>query len=500
MVTTLPTAAEVLAALAAQGLRPRRLTADSRAVRSGDVFVAYPGQAADGRRYIGAAIGAGAAAVLYEEAGFEWEPAWCVPHVAVPGLKPIVGALAHEVYGRPSERLWMAGVTGTNGKTSTTQWLMQALNRAGRKTAVIGTLGLGFADALAAVPNTTPDAIVLHEALARFVAERAACVAMEVSSIGLDQARVGGVAFDCAVFTNLSRDHLDYHGTMEAYAQAKMQLFDWPGLAHAVVNLDDPLGVRITRRLDGRGVQRIGFSASGTAAPVDVETLLAARDVRYSDAGLVFRIVAGTHEASVATRLVGGFNVANLLAVCGVLMASGFALADAAALLAHLTPVPGRMQRVAAAGGPAVIVDYAHTPDALEKVLVAARDLARTHGGRLVAVFGCGGDRDRGKRPLMGAIAGRLADEVVLTSDNPRSESPEAIIDAIVPGLVGASATHRIEVDRRAAIAAAVRAARAGDVVVIAGKGHEPYQEIDGVREPFSDAAVAEAALRGSRA
>lgn len=489
----------ILDELAAGGVRVTRLTGDSRDVRAGDVFVACPGAAVDARRFIPQAIAAGAAAVLWEKAGFAWNAAWTVPNLGVTGLRALVGPLAAEVAGRPSEALWIAGVTGTNGKTSTSQWIARALETRGTPTAIVGTLGIGRIDApLDPDPNTTPDPIVLQTSLARFRDTGVEAVAMEVSSIGLDQGRANGVAFDCAIFTNLTRDHLDYHGTMEAYAAAKLRLFDCPTLTHAVVNLDDPLGVRIAAHLRGRGVHRIGYSASGTAAAVDCETLLVARGVVHSPAGLAFRLGLGDRTIAVETALVGGFNVANLLAVCGALLAHGVALDDAVALLATLPPVPGRMQRIGGGDAPSVIVDYAHTPDALEKVLHAARDLATAGGGRLTVVFGCGGDRDRGKRPLMGAVAARLADRIVVTSDNPRSERPEAIIDDIRPGLGGAAADAIV--DRAAAIRHAVDAAVAGDVIVLAGKGHEPYQEIAGVRHPFADALVARAALDAARA
>ena len=485
-------------ALALGGVTAERLCSDSRTVRSGDVFVAYPGESADGRDYIAAAIGAGACAVICEHDGFKWDDAWTVPHVMVRGLRALAGPIAHIAYGRPSEALWVAGVTGTNGKTSTSQWLTQALGAAHHRAAVVGTLGLGFPGALEDNPNTTPDPIVLHAALARFLAAGADCVAMEVSSIGLDQGRVNGVAFDCAVFTNLTRDHLDYHGTMEAYAQVKMRLFESPTLTHAVLNLDDPVGVRIARAMRDRGVRRIGFSATATAAPIDVETLLSARRVRYGTKGLEFAISDGASEVSIATTLVGGFNAANLLAVCGALLAAGIDLQHAAQLIARLAPVPGRMQQVTRAGGPMVVIDYAHSPDALDKVLAAGRELAAARGGRLIAVFGCGGDRDRGKRPQMGAVAARHADHVVVTSDNPRSEDPAAIVAAIVEGLAADLAGYEAIVDRREAIRQAITAARSADVIVLAGKGHEPYQEINGVRHPFSDAAEAAAALEAS--
>ncbi len=488
----------ILSELQALGVRPAGLAADSRAVARGDVFLAYPGERADGRGHVDDALARGAAAVLWERAdGFEWPRRLAVPNLAVAGLKRLAGPLAAEVYGRPSDALWIAGVTGTNGKTSCSVWIAQALAAAGRKSAVIGTLGRGLVGELVEDPNTTPDAVVLQRSLARFRDAGARCVAMEASSIGIDQGRVEGVRFAAALFTNLSRDHLDYHGDMERYAQAKLALFRSPGLAHAVLNLDDALGVRIAQTLAGSAVARLGYStAPGAAATSGLEQWLEAHDIAFSAAGLAFTLVSNQGSARVAAPLVGRFNVANLLGVIGVLLPAGFTL-DAAALAAsRLEPPPGRMQRLGGDARPLVVVDYAHSPDALEKCLAALRDVARDQGGRLACVFGCGGDRDRGKRPLMGEAASRHADLVWLTSDNPRSESPSAIIDEIRPGV---RVAHEVRVDRREAIRAAVGGAGAGDVVLVAGKGHEPYQEIAGVRRPFSDAAEVRAALEAWR-
>jgi UDP-N-acetylmuramoyl-L-alanyl-D-glutamate--2,6-diaminopimelate ligase len=488
----------ILNELAQLGVRPTGLEADSRAVARGDVFLAYPGEHADGRQFVADAVARGAGAVLWERDGFTWPRGLNVPNVAVAGLKRLAGPLAAEIYGRPSEKLWAVGVTGTNGKTSCGQWLAQAFTGAGRKCAVIGTLGMGFPGALEDNPNTTPGAVVLQRALKRFVDDGAACVSMEASSIGLDQGRLDGVRFAVALFTNLSRDHLDYHPDMESYAQAKMRLFRSAGLAHAVLNLDDALGVRIAHTLAFGPVQRIGYSvARGAAAASGLERWLEARDIAVSSAGLAFRLESSWGAADIACPLVGRFNVANLLGVIGVLLVSGFRLDDIADVAARLEPPPGRMQRLGGGSAPLVVVDYAHSPDALDKCLVAVRDVARAQGGKLTCVFGCGGDRDRGKRPLMGEVASRHADFVVLTSDNPRGEDPAAIVADIAPGV---RVAHAIHVDRREAIRVAIREARAGDVVLIAGKGHEPYQETAGKRIPFSDVDEARAALAAAGA
>jgi UDP-N-acetylmuramoyl-L-alanyl-D-glutamate--2,6-diaminopimelate ligase len=487
------------------GVQVTGLGADSRTLAPGDVFLAYPGARADGRRFIGAAIQRGAAAVLWQRAGFEWDAAWRVPNLPADHLRALAGPLANEVYGRPSARLWMIGVTGTNGKTSCSQWIAQALAGLGRKTGVIGTLGSGLldpvtgsSDALDPDPNTTPDAIVLHRKLASFVHHGAQTAAMEVSSIGLDQGRVDAVRFDVALFTNLSRDHLDYHGDLEAYAAAKLKLFQAPGLRHAVLNLDDSLGARIARSLAGTAVQRVGYSLTrGAGRQAGLERHLEAHDISIGDRGITFALASAWGDARIESALVGRFNVSNLLGVLGVLLVSGNSLEESVRAVEALRPVPGRMQRIGGGDRPLVVVDYAHSPDALDKVLAAVADVARARGGNLVCVFGCGGERDHGKRPLMGEAASRHADFVVVTSDNPRGEDPDQIIAEILPGV---RVAHAVESDRRAAIRLAVRRCTPGDVIVVAGKGHETYQEIAGERLPFSDAVEARAALESTEA
>jgi UDP-N-acetylmuramoyl-L-alanyl-D-glutamate--2,6-diaminopimelate ligase len=483
--------------LASQGAMIERLVSDSRACAPGSAFFAYPGEAADGRRFIADAIAHGAAAVVWESEGFAWDRAWTVPNAGVHGLKPCLGGLAHQFYGRPSEALWMCGVTGTNGKTTCSQWIAAALGAHGAKTGVIGTLGAGFGGALEPVQNTTPDALELHRLLAAMRARGAAAVAMEVSSHGLVQGRVNGVEFDCAVLTNLSHDHLDYHGTMDAYAKAKSRLFDTPGLAGAVLNIDDVLGVQLARRLAARGVRTIGYALSRAAvAPGSVGQFAAARELRSEAGATRIAIDSSWGEFEVRLPHLGRFNAANALAVFGVLIAYGVDATSAARLLESLPPVAGRMQRVGGDGKPLAVIDYAHTPDALEKVLAALRPVADAAGGRLVAVFGAGGERDATKRPLMGAVAARLADALVITSDNPRSEDPLAIIAAIRRGIPDPEGFRvQVEPDRAQAIAAALGAAAATDVVLIAGKGHEETQEIAGRRISLSDFGAATQAL-----
>ncbi|MBU1237546.1 MAG: UDP-N-acetylmuramoyl-L-alanyl-D-glutamate--2,6-diaminopimelate ligase [Gammaproteobacteria bacterium] len=475
----------ILDQLAARGIQTTGLCADSRAVRPGDVFVAMPGYRSDGRSYIADAVRRGAAAVLYEP-GIETDVA--VPAIEVPDLAALSGDIAHLVFGRPSEQLWMAGVTGTNGKTSVSQWIAQAMNLFDCPCAVIGTLGNGFPNKLAESANTTPDAITLHRLLAGFVEHGAVACAMEVSSIGLDQNRIAGADFDVAVFTNLTRDHLEYHGTMEAYGAAKAKLFDWPGLGAAVVNLDDPFGAELDARLAGR-VRTIGYTLTGKVSRGET---LAAQDFAMTATGIAFTLNGVRVEAPV----VGRFNASNLLAVIGALLAGEETLEDIAGVLPRLTFPPGRMQAVGGEDAPLVVIDYAHTPDALEKALGALRETAMARGGRLACVFGCGGERDPGKRPMMGAVAERLADRILLTSDNPRDEDPAAILAGIAAGM---QARPEIEPDRARAIEIAIAAADSCDVILLAGKGHERYQEIVGVRHPFSDLEHARAALERRR-
>jgi UDP-N-acetylmuramoyl-L-alanyl-D-glutamate--2,6-diaminopimelate ligase len=453
--------------LAAQGAMIERLSSDSRRCAPGVAFLAYPGEASDGRRYIGDAVARGAAAVLWEKKGFDWRAEWRVPNLPVEDLKQHASALAHEFYGRPSDSLWLCGVTGTNGKTSCSQWIAALLEKA----AVIGTLGAGFPGALSAAANTTPDAVETQFLLKSFVEQGAQAVSMEVSSHGLVQGRVSGVRFSCALFTNLSHDHLDYHGSMANYAAAKARLFEMPGLQAAVLNLDDALGLELARRLTGR-VRTIGYGLSARDAPVDEA------------------IVAGLQVDPASLPVLGRFNVANALGVLGCLLARGIPVDEGARRLTKLPPVPGRMQRIG--DEPLVVIDYAHTPDALENVLQALRPVAAARGGRLAVVFGAGGDRDPSKRAPMGAIASRLAERVLVTSDNPRSEDPVAIISEIRKGIRG---PHEVEADRARAIESMILSSRKNDVVLIAGKGHETYQEVAGRRAHFSDEEQARAAL-----
>jgi UDP-N-acetylmuramoyl-L-alanyl-D-glutamate--2,6-diaminopimelate ligase len=493
----------ILAAAAPGGDVHFKLTSDSRRVDRGDVFFAYPGEAADGRRFIGSAIENGAAAVLYDPRDFTWPEALSVPHLAVPELKKNAGPVAHAFYGMPDAAMFSVGVTGTNGKTSIALWTAQALAQfADAPSAVIGTLGVGLVHGAAApefdaTGYTTPDAVLLAGELARLRDAGARALAIEVSSIGLVEARTAGMHFDVAVFSNLTRDHLDYHGDMASYEAAKRQLFDWPGLKHAVVNLDDAAGARIVAHLRATRpeVKVTGYTLQAEAGQpaLDNVALLRATGLRSLSHGTEFELDSPLGSAQARTGLVGHFNVSNALAVLGVLLARGLALRAALDALATLAPAPGRMQQVGGQDAPMVVIDYAHTPDALDKTLGALRQVATERGGQLWCVFGCGGDRDPGKRPQMGRIA-QTADHVIVTSDNPRSEDPRAIIEQIVAGMDAGSTTQAIE-DRAAAILSAVKHAAKADVILLAGKGHEPYQEIKGRKMPFSDADHAALAL-----
>jgi len=462
------------------GIAVAELVSDSRKAVPGTVFAAYPGETRDGRDFIAQAVAQRVDGVLWEADHYQWDPALDVPNAGVAGLKIRIGEIAAHVYGEPSRALHMVGVTGTNGKTSVAHWIAQAMSQLGRKTAVVGTVGNGFSGALTPALNTTPDAIELQQRLAQYRQQGAAACAMEVSSHGLAQGRVNGTTFKVAVLTNLSRDHLDYHGDMENYADAKARLFNWPGLEWVVLNVDDAFGRQLESETRPARVAGYGFQRGAVIG----------ERLRLSQAGLHLAVRTDWGNAELDAPLLGRFNAANLLAVLTTLLVSGEKLDNACQALAHITPPPGRMQTFGGNLHPLVVVDYAHTPDALEKVLATLREIVS--GGRLICVFGCGGNRDKGKRPLMGRAATEGADEIWVTSDNPRNEDPRHIIDDI---LAGTSGKPHVEPDRARAIFEAIGGAHQGDVVLIAGKGHEDYQEVAGDRLPFSDVAVAKKAL-----
>ena len=501
---------------AAQWLRSRvtgELRTDSRRVQPGDGFVAWPGAATDARHHVAAALAQGAKACLVEQMGVE---SFGFEDERVAGysqLKAASGPIAADYFGRPSDELSVVAVTGTNGKTSVSWWLAQALSNLKQVTPIpcglVGTFGIGHPPKTTGVARepasdllplmhstgmTTPDPVLLQRHLRQFVQEGVQACAMEASSIGIEERRLDGTHIHTAVFTNLTQDHLDYHGTMAAYWLAKAKLFAWPGLQAAVINVDNAQGAELAASLGNHLPAVWTVSCLGPAR-------LQARNIHYDAQGLRFTLVEsllddgrGEECRAMQTRLIGTYNVANLLGVIGAMRSLGVPLAAAVEACADLTPVPGRMECFAGVNQPLVAVDYAHTPDAIGKALEALRPLAAQRGGQLWCVFGCGGNRDASKRPLMGAMAACHADQVVVTSDNPRGEKPELIISQILLGLSGYAALTVLP-DRAEAIAHAVRQAAPQDVLLIAGKGHEDYQEVAGVRLPFSDAVQVRQAL-----
>ena len=476
------------------------LRCDSRQVQPGDAFIAWPGAATDGRRFVRDALAAGAAAAVVERDGVESFGLDDVRVLAVPGLKASAGAIAAAWCGLPSAFLDVVAFTGTNGKTSCAWWMAQLLSACDHPAGVVGTLGVGRPqDGLVPTGLTTPDPVLLQSTLRDFVDQGLDACAIEASSIGLVEGRLNGTSIRVAVFTNFTQDHLDFHGNMQAYWDAKAQLFRWTGLQAAVVNVDDPRGPDLVQSLADTDLDIWTVGIDGDAR-------LSARDLAFTHAGMAFTVVergalpAQTTEHQLSLPLVGRYNVHNLLGVIAAARALDVPLAQAVLACACLTPVPGRMEQAEpdATDAPLVLVDYAHTPDALEKALEAVQPLASRRGGALWVVAGCGGDRDASKRPKMAAVAERAAQQVVLTSDNPRSEDPQAILQQMVAGLNRPEAA-RVVVDRAEAIALAVQQANPADVVLIAGKGHETYQEIRGVKTPFSDIDQARTALAQRR-
>jgi UDP-N-acetylmuramoyl-L-alanyl-D-glutamate--2,6-diaminopimelate ligase len=458
----------------------RSVVHDSRDVTPGALFCCIPGERSDGHEFAPAALDAGAAALLVERL---LEPA--APQARVDSVRETIGPLCSSFHGRPSEALRVLGVTGTNGKTSTT-YLLEAIARAdGERTGVIGTVEARIDDEVIPLRHTTPEATDLQSLLARMRDHAVGTVAIEVSSHALDQHRVDGTRFAAVTFTNLTHEHLDYHGTVEAYFEAKALLFDPRFSARAAVNVDDRYGVRLGDRARERGLDVFTYSVDDPAADVYARDVVSRRDAS------VFELVDARNDrhGEVRSALVGRFNVSNALAAAATAIAVGIPFDAVLAGLGARVLVPGRFEQVPTGRDFSVLVDYAHTPDALETVLTTARSLV--DGGRLLVVFGCGGDRDRAKRPLMGEVATRLADVAILTNDNPRSEAPEAIARDVLAGVPEGRANLEVQLDRRAAIRAAVHAARRGDVVVIAGKGHETGQTVNGVTTPFDDRVVA---------
>ncbi len=463
-------------------------------------FIAWPGAAVDGRAFIPKALQNGAVAALMEEDRESETGSQVIQDMAFTrayaGLKAASGDIASEFYGKPSEQLNIVAITGTNGKTSSSWWLAEALSALPapytQTCAVVGTLGTGVIGAIESNGLTTPDPVLLQARVKAFVDMGCKAVALEASSIGIAEGRLNGTQIHTAVFTNFTQDHLDYHGTMEAYWQAKAALFDWPLLKAAVVNLDDAQGLALMDRLAGKSLDIWTYG-------IERDARLIAQNITLSVQGLAFDVVerttAGlTESRPLQTTLVGRYNVSNLLGVVGAMRSLGVPLAICTKACEAITAVPGRLEVVSQTTEPLTVVDFAHTPDALEKVLIALREVSSTRGGKLWCVFGCGGGRDASKRPVMGAVVRRFADHAVVTSDNPRDEHPSAIVAQILLG-TGEDSSVQVQVNRALAICETIAQARASDVIVIAGKGHEDYQEIAGVKTVFRDQTHARAAL-----
>ena len=467
-----------------------QLSSDTRELKSGDVFFAFPivGSQGDGRVFIQNAIERGAAVIVYEENGADTSQEISVPHLAVNGLIELLGAIANQWYGKPDQDMFTVAVTGTNGKTSCSQWIAKALSLQGTPAAVIGTLGVGnYRDGvisqLQETGFTTPDALQLQARLANLKKNGAQSLAIEASSIGIHQGRLNALHVDVALFTNLTRDHLDYHGTMDAYAAAKEALFHWQGLQAGVINADDAFGLTMLQRLvNSQPDLKLLAYCIDTVTDSTIPTLRASQ-LKTTAIGTQFHVDSPFGSGIVKTQMIGRFNVSNVLGVLGVLLMKGVSWDRAINTIEKLSSVQGRMQQLGSNGQAMVVVDYAHTPDALEKTLLALQEVANERQGSLWCVFGCGGDRDPGKRPQMGKIA-QMAQHVIVTSDNPRTEDPEKIIQDIVAGMSG---TPHAVIDRASAILYAVKHAQANDVILIAGKGHENYQDINGKKWPFSD-------------
>jgi len=500
---------------------------DSRKIEPGYVFLAYPGEAIDGRDFILEAVNNGASAILCQDAVPEiikkkLDSLPQIPILIIPDLKTQAGFIAAEFYGYPSRDLTMIGVTGTNGKTSITQFIAQVLTDLGITCGVIGTIGMGLFGDLAPTLNTTPDAVTLQKWLFKLKQAGAKAIAMEVSSHGLVQRRTNGIEFDIAVFTNLTHDHLDYHETMQNYGEAKKLLFLQPGLKHAIINADDEFGLQLIRELSddlkvcayttkpklnlspaivsdsviARAVcEAIQESSSELPHPITnkgfATTEICTDNIKLTINGITANIHTPWWNGALKSQLLGRFNVSNLLAVIGVLGAMKVDLVQALPYITNLTTANGRMQTFGGNKKPLIVVDYAHTPDALEQALLALRECCH---GTIWCIFGCGGDRDRTKRAIMGQIVEQYSDYVIITNDNPRTEEPMQIVDDIVQGLSCPWAVE-VELDRGVAIAHAIDCAKPGDIVLIAGKGHEDYQIIGTEKVHFSDQEVVESTL-----
>jgi UDP-N-acetylmuramoyl-L-alanyl-D-glutamate--2,6-diaminopimelate ligase len=456
---------------------------DSREVQSGDLFLACKGERSNGTQYIEDAINAGACAVLVDAELYDVSATYSVPVISVENLSAKTGLIADRFYQHPSATMNVIGITGTNGKTSTAHFIAQVLTAANSISAgVIGTLGIGTPGKMQTSLNTTPNALTIHRAMHSMQVDGLENIVMEVSSHALQQARVAGVNFDIGVFTNLSREHLDYHGDMETYAQAKRQLFLTESLHSAVINIDDEYGQQLANELKD-DLKLITYAVGEKSKAGNTQNHVCGVVKESGIARLSIDVQSPWGEGNITSKLTGAFNAGNLLASLSVLCLSGVKFENSLKLLSELEAVPGRMECFTKNARPRVIVDYAHTPDALEKSLASLRDIT---SGKLICVVGCGGDRDQGKRPMMGKLAETYADQIIVTNDNPRNEKPESIINQMLAGMEQ-SASVVVIPDRAAAISEAINIASEEDVILVAGKGHETYQEIAGVRSPFSD-------------
>ena len=476
----------------------RDLTLDSRAASPGSLFLACSGRTHHGLKFAQQAVALGASAVLYEDTA---DAPQAMPSfgsdifvAAVPRLSQHVGVIADRFFGAPSAAVTVVGITGTNGKTTCAWLLAQALQHCQRPAAYMGTLGFGVPPEITSTEHTTPDAVSVHRQIAALRDLGAECVCMEVSSHAIDQDRVGGVRFNTAAFTNLTRDHLDYHGTMDAYGAAKARLFDWPSLTHRVINVDDAFGARLAAQLSSSHLVITSRTSSTPDSRLTNAQQVRAVRATPQPAGLAIEIESSWGDVRLNVPLIGEFNVDNVLTVLAVLLAWSIPLTKAVAAIEKCRAPSGRMELFGGHGAePLAIVDYSHTPDSLDKALRAARLHCR---GQLRVVFGCGGDRDAGKRPLMGRIAADLADDVIVTDDNPRTEDPKKIVADILTGVTNCDAVQ-VEHDRARAIQTALRRSGPGDVVLIAGKGHEDYQIYGRERRRFKDQSIVSAELQG---
>lgn len=477
------------------------LALDSRCVQPGDLFMAVAGQRVQGKQFIQEAITKGATAVLFDAESHDMERATSdqieqfktadgrrVPIVPVSDLNRRIGVIADLFYGHPSHNMFVTGITGTNGKTSCCHYLAYALNQ-DKPCGVIGTLGYGLYGDLQAAVHTTPDAVRCHKALADMWDQGAASAILEVSSHALDQSRINGIAFDCAVFTNLTREHLDYHGDMQSYGGAKRSLFTWPRLKYAVINADDPFASELQGVLS-KDVEVVTYAVQSPGMQSQ-SAVISSQQLELDEHGLAMQINTPWGNQQLQAPLLGRFNASNLLAVLAVMLLRNIPLDVALQRLTKLPSLDGRMQRLGGVGQALVVVDYAHTPDALKQALSALREHCQ---GSLWCVFGCGGNRDVGKRPEMGAVVEQYADHIVLSNDNPRHEDPNTIIKGIQSGLHHPEAAHVI-MDRGEAIRTTIARSKVGDIVLVAGKGHESYQQIGELRRPFSDAIQVRRAL-----